>query len=235
MDVEDPKVIDDLIRKIDRDWAAAYPEALTYGLEFELGPGANGKIRARFIGDDPEVLRRLGDEATAILAQEPNARAIKNDWRNRVKVLRPVIAEEAADLAGVQRSDISFVLREAFEGETVGVFRDGDLLLPIIARAPDDEGRDVARLMDKQIWSPAAQAYIPLSQVVQRVEPVFEDEIIYRRDRKRTLTIFADPVEGVAARSSTGCDRRSKRSAPCRLRAGMGWGVPRTRPTPIAG
>jgi multidrug efflux pump subunit AcrB len=54
--------------------------------------------------------------------------------------------------------------------------------------------------MSLQIWSPAANKYIPLSQVVQRVETVFEDEIIYRRDRKRTLTILTDPVEGVASK-----------------------------------
>jgi multidrug efflux pump subunit AcrB len=35
---------------------------------------------------------------------------------------------------------------------------------------------------------------------VLRIETVFEDEIVYRRDRKRTLTILADPVEGVASK-----------------------------------
>ena len=58
----------------------------------------------------------------------------------------------------------------------------------------------MARLMSLQIWSPAASRYVPLSQVVLRIETVFEDEIIYRRDRKRTLTILADPVEGVASK-----------------------------------
>ena len=87
---------------VDRDWAEAYPDMLTYAFKFELGPGSNGKIRARFIGDDPEVLRKLGDQAMAIIAEDPNSRAIKNDWRNRVKVFRPVIAEEAASRAGIQ-------------------------------------------------------------------------------------------------------------------------------------
>ena len=200
VDVTDAKVIDGLIRRVDRDWAEAYPDMLTYAFKFELGPGSNGKIRARFIGDDPEVLRKLGDQAMAIIAEDPNSRAIKNDWRNRVKVFRPVIAEEAASRAGIQPGEVAYVVREAFEGQTVGVFRDGDLLLPIIARAPASEGGDVARLMSLQIWSPAASRYVPLSQVVLRIETVFEDEIIYRRDRKRTLTILADPVEGVASK-----------------------------------
>ncbi len=200
VDVENAGVIDRLVREVDRDWAAAYPDILSYAFKFELGPGSNGKIRARFIGDDPKVLRQLGDQAMAIIAEDPNARAIKNDWRNQVKVFRPVISEEAASRAGIQRRDVAYALREAFEGQSVGVFREGDLLLPIIARDSASDTADAGRLMSLQIWSPAANKYIPLSQVVQRVKTVFEDEIIYRRDRKRTLTILTDPVEGVASK-----------------------------------
>ncbi len=49
-----------------------------------------------------------------------------------------------------------------------------------------------------QIWSPAAQKTIPLRQVVSKFETTFEDEIIFRRDRKRTITVFADPISGPA-------------------------------------
>jgi multidrug efflux pump subunit AcrB len=200
VDVENAGVINRLVQQVDRDWAQAYPDVLSYAFKFELGPGANGKIRARFIGDDPKVLRQLGDQTMVIIAEDPNARATKNDWRNQVKIFRPVISEEAASRAGIQRRDVAHTLREAFEGQSVGVFRESDLLLPIIARDSASKGEDAGRLMSLQIWSPAANKYIPLSQVVQRVEMVFEDEIIYRRDRKRTLTILTDPVEGVASK-----------------------------------
>jgi len=39
---------------------------------------------------------------------------------------------------------------------------------------------------------------IPLRQVVSGFETSFEDEIVNRRDRKRTMTIYADPEEGLA-------------------------------------
>ena len=142
VDVENATVIDRLVREVDHDWAEAYPDTLSYAFKFELGPGANGKIRARFIGDDPKVLRQLGDQAMAIMAEEPNTRAIKDDWRNQVKVFRPVISEKAASRAGIQRRDVAYVLREAFEGQSVGVFREGDLLLPIIARDSASEGAE---------------------------------------------------------------------------------------------
>ena len=58
---------------------------------------------------------------------------------------------------------------------------------------------------------------------MQRVETVFEDEIIYRRDRKRTLTVLVDPDEGVASKLFDRL-RPTDRGDPtaCRLRTPMG-------------
>jgi multidrug efflux pump subunit AcrB len=85
---------------------------------------------------------------------------------------------------------------EGFEGETVGVYREGDLLLPIILRAPESQRSDVTSINNLQIWSPAAQKMVPLRQVVSSFETTWEDEIIIRRDRKRTITVFSDPISG---------------------------------------
>lgn len=58
---------------------------------------------------------------------------------------------------------------------------------------------DVASMKNLQIWSPAAQAMIPLRQVVPGFETAFEDDIVMRKDRKRTLTVFCDPKSGPAS------------------------------------
>ena len=84
-------------------------------LQVRAGPGLNGKMRARFIGDDPEVLRLLGDEAMAILAHDLYARGSRTTG-GRVKVFCPATAEEAADLGGVERREIAFAAR-GLEGE----------------------------------------------------------------------------------------------------------------------
>ena len=39
---------------------------------------------------------------------------------------------------------------------------------------------------------------IPLRQVVSEFDTAFEDEIVNRRNRKRTITVFADPEKGLA-------------------------------------
>jgi multidrug efflux pump subunit AcrB len=110
-----------------------------------------------------------------------------------------VLAEEQANANGISRTDVARTLLEGFQGITVGVYRERDLLLPIILRAQQGQRDDVASIRHLQIWSPAAQAMIPLRQVVSGFETTFEDEIIMRRDRKRTITVFADPKEGPAS------------------------------------
>jgi multidrug efflux pump subunit AcrB len=130
---------------------------------------------------------------------DPNAKGIRTDWRQRVKVIKPVMAKEQANLLGIHRKDIAKAFMEGFEGETVGVYREEDLLLPIILRAPEAQRSDVQSINNLQIWSPLAQKMVPLRQVVSSFETTWEDEIIYRRDRKRTITVFADPISGSAS------------------------------------
>ncbi len=199
VDVDDPERMDTLLPAIEAHMAGSYPDALSYAYRFELGPGANGKIRARFSGPDADRLRQLASATESILHADGNAKAIRTDWRQRVKVLRPLMAEEQANLNGIQRPDVADLLRQGFEGVRVGVYREGDLLLPIVMRATHAERSDVESVRNLQIWSPAAQRSIPLRQVVTGFETAFEDEIIMRRDRKRTITIYSDAITGPAS------------------------------------
>jgi multidrug efflux pump subunit AcrB len=199
VDVEDSKVIDGLIHRIDTAYPPQFTEANIYGYKFELGPGSKGKIEARFLGDDADVLRQLEEQTLTIFREHSNTKAIRTDWRQRVKVIRPVVLEEQASLLGITRSDIATVLRQSFEGMTVGVYREDDELLPIVMRAQESERSNVASLYNLQIWSPTAGRSVPLSQVVSGVQTTFDDEIIIREDRKRSLSVFTDPVDGTAS------------------------------------
>ena len=192
-------VMDEIMPMIDTYLDNAHPELLGYTSSFEIGPGASGKIQARFQGPNADVLRSLASQAAAIMHDDSDAKGIRTDWRQRVKLLRPIMSVEQANLAGVQRSDVARVLREGFQGGTIGLFRDGDLLLPIIMRAPEEQRTDAASIEHLQVWSWPANRTIPLSQVVSGLENTTEDEIIFRRDRKRTLTLFADPIVGTAS------------------------------------
>jgi len=199
VDVDDTSRIDDLIPRIEEGLGELFPDATVMAYRFELGPGASGKVRPRFSGPGPDELRDLADQAVAVLEADGGAKGIRTDWRQRVKTLVPVLAEEQANRNGISRADVARAIAQGFEGVKVGVFRDGDLLLPIVLRAPAEERLDVGSIRSLQIWSPAAGAMIPLLQVVAGFETRVEDEMIWRRDRKRTINVFADPVSGPAS------------------------------------
>lgn len=198
VDVEEGFDLSEVIARVDARLAEAFPAMQLATYKFEVGPGSKGKVEPRFIGTDPTVLRSLANQAAAIINTDPDAKAVRNSWRQTVKTIRPVIAEEQANLNGITRQDIADVLNQAFEGMRVGVFREGDLLIPIIVRAQAAERLDPASVENLQIWSPVANRVIPLRQVVSRFEVDFEDEIIERQDRKRVVSVFADPKTGYA-------------------------------------
>jgi multidrug efflux pump subunit AcrB len=199
VDVDDYTKIEGLIQQIEESLPVEFPDAEVYGKTFLLGPGGGGKIQARFSGPDRNVLRGLAEQTIGILDEDGAAKAVRTDWRQRVKVMRPILAEEEANNAGVTAQDVALSVKSSFEGASVGVYRDGDELLPILFRAPEEERGDIASVNNLQIWSPAAQQTIPLTQVVQDFDTAFEDEIIQRLNRKTTITVHADPAEGMAA------------------------------------
>ncbi len=198
VDVESYELIDDLVPQVEQHLQATYPNVEVYGKKFLLGPGAGGKIQIRFSGPDPDVLRKLAEQTINILHDDGHAKAIRTDWRQRVKVMRPVLAEEEANNAGVTAQDVALAVKSSFEGARVGVFREGDELLPILFRAPEEERSNIASINNLQIWSPAAQQSIPLRQVVRSFETSVEDQILQRLNRKTTITVHADPSVGTA-------------------------------------
>lgn len=158
----------------------------------ELGPAQPAKIEARFTGSDPQVLRELSAQAQALLRADGGAVNIHDDWRQRTKLLQPQFNESNARRLGITKADVNDLLKRNFDGQTVGIYRDGTELLPIVVRPPAAERADLDDWQELQIYSSALQQFIPLGQVVSDIEVAWEDELIMRRDRKRTLTVMAD-------------------------------------------
>jgi multidrug efflux pump subunit AcrB len=177
-----------------------YPESIPAVKRFINGPADPGAVQVKIIGNDPSELRRLSEEVKAIFGTHPDAFNIRTDWGEAVKVVRPILAREQVNLNGITRQDVAHALMEGFEGVTVGVYREGIDLLPVIMRAPEPDRLDIASISNLQIWSPVAGRSIPLTQVVTSFETVWEDQIITRVNRRRAITVFCDPEAGLATR-----------------------------------
>ena len=204
VDVADPSKMDALIVDIQKYLDTQQPNANAIAKKFLLGPGAGGRIQARFSGPDPAVLRILADQAQKIIEDDGHALCIRGDWRQREKVVRPDLFELQAMRNGITRVEVAQALQAGFEGRVVGFYREPgsagrgiypqeSRLLPIVARPPLDERSDVDAIRSMQIWSPGAGRMIPLSQVTSGSELVWEDPVVHRRDRFPTIAVHADP------------------------------------------
>ncbi len=175
------------------------PEVFFKFKKVRLGPGRDDPIEVRFSGPDPAELRKLSAHAQEIMRENPDAQGVRDNWRQAAKVLRPVISQAAAQRAGLDRTDIAAALDMAFSGSTVGVYREGDTLLPIIMRSPAEERGEVSRIADVQVWSPVLQRMIPLSQVVSGFHTETEANVLQARNRAFTITTSCEPARGLAS------------------------------------
>lgn len=198
--VTDYKVIEEMIDEYMAYLNETFPEAQPILEKFKLGP-SSGAVEVRFSGPDPQVLRRLSNQVQAILMAHPDTYAVRDDWRQPVKIIRPLFDETRARLAGIARSDLARALEMNVTGTRMGIYREGDELIPIIARQPEEERLGVENIRNLQIWSPASRKTVPVSQVVSRFAMEWEDSMVYRRDRKMTITTKCENKPGVLASS----------------------------------
>lgn len=174
---------------------AAHPDADVLVRRSEFSPGGASKVEARFSGPNAQTLRRLGNEAIKIYQKE-GLTALKLDWRQPELQLTPQYDDTRGRMAGVSRNEVYRSIGYATVGVPVGLFRDKDDLLPIIARAPATERDNLDGLLQRKVWSGTEQTYVPLEQIVTGLRLEGEDAQILRRNRIRTLTAQANPPEG---------------------------------------
>jgi multidrug efflux pump subunit AcrB len=197
VDVEDYRMITGMMQEIETHLIDHFPDARPKVEKFAMGSGGP-KVELRILGPETDTLRGLSLEAMQLMADTGLATCISTDWEQRVKTIKVVLADDQANLNGITRPDVAKVLKQGFEtGQPVGIFRDKDELLPIIIRARKEERMDVHSIKNLQIWSPKAFRMIPLRQVVARFETAYEDDIIWRKDRMRTITVKCEPRIGM--------------------------------------
>ena len=87
--VEDFRAIPTMLNTTLEHLEEMFPEAVINSKAFMLGPSEGGKIQLRINGPDPQVLRELGAVAQGIMEADPVAKGVRNEWRNKVLLLRP--------------------------------------------------------------------------------------------------------------------------------------------------
>lgn len=190
--------IPELIAQLTPKLKANDPDARIYNTRVVFGPSTGAKLEARFMGPDQTVLRQLAKEAETIMEEDGRLLDIRQNWRQKELVLVPQYDEYAAGVAGVTRADFSDAVQFSSNGLKLGKLRDGDYSYDIIAKAhsPNESlnaENELQKLQDALVWSPYQRSYVPLRQISPEMKVESEGVLIYRRDRIRTISVYAEP------------------------------------------
>ncbi|WP_396587024.1 efflux RND transporter permease subunit [Bermanella sp. R86510] len=190
--------IPELSAKITEELQALDPDADIFIERIVFGPASGAKLEARFLGPDKTVLRELAAAAEDVFKQDGNLRDIRHNWREKELVLVPEYDEYAAGVAGVTRADFSDAIRFSTDGLKLGSLRHEDYTYDIIAKAyaPDvsqEDHEELQKLKDALVWSAFQRSYVPLRQISPEMKVQSEGVLIHRRDRVRSISVFAEP------------------------------------------
>jgi len=174
-----------------------YPDILTRIRKYTVGPGDTWPFELRISGPaeaDLDTLRRLGGEVTDILRASPYAKQIRTDMRQRTQKVVVEYDQDRARWAAVSRRDVAQALARSTDGALVGLYREGDSLLPIIARDMEADRQRVAGQLELvQVQPTLLVNSVPLGQVTKGIALEWEDPIITRWDRRRQIAVQASP------------------------------------------
>ena len=195
--VDDYRKVEQLIPRVTKYLDQEHPSAVAKVEGFRLGPGGTA-IEARFRGPDSAVLRDLAEQAKQIMWQHHNTATVSSNWGERTKVATVEFATTRAESIGISRTEVSSSLATSFSGSSAGLYREGKDLLPIVVRLPESQRSDIETLDDVMVWSNAAGQFVPIGQVSDGSTTRWEDPVIHRLNRTRTITIACEQVEGTA-------------------------------------
>jgi multidrug efflux pump subunit AcrB len=178
-------------------------QALVRVRKYGVGAFDDWKLEARFSGPaeaDPEVLRDIAAQGLAILEASPYTLESRSDWREKVRKLVPEYNQERGRWAGVTRDDLASATKRSYDGIPVGQYREGDDLIPIVVRNPQAERKYAAAELDVvQVVPSLSTSSVPVSQVIDAIGIEWEEQLIWRWDRRRAITVQASPAAGVTA------------------------------------
>lgn len=222
VDVSDGNLIPALVGKLQTELSQDFPDTEVKVWKFMLGKGGGKKIEAAFSGPDPVVLRTLADKAKDIFMGSSRLIAVQDDWRTKVATVEPVFNAAAGQRVGVTLSDVNAALAETYVGRRVGVFRDGEDLIPIVVRQPAEDRGTLADLENVQVRAASGRT-IPIAQVVSGTRLAFRDAIIRRIDGLPTIKAQADPQPGLATSAALADVREAVEAIPLQPGYSLAW------------
>jgi len=182
-------------REATRDWLLKdvipqFPDVQMRVTRLENGPPVGYPVQMRISGEHIAQVQAIARQVEAKVRANPHVMNVNLDWSEPSKVVRLVIDQDRARALGVSSAQVSQLLGTSLSGMSVSTYREGNRLIEMLLRGPDNERVRLDMLGSLAIPT-ASGTSVTLSQVA-RLEYVFEDGIIWHRNRLPTVTVRAD-------------------------------------------
>jgi multidrug efflux pump subunit AcrB len=165
----------------------------------ELGPPVGWPLQYRVSGQTPDGTRNTAFQVAQTIERNPNTRLINFDWNEPMKSLHLQVDQDRVRQLGVSSKSLSEALNAVTSGMVVTEVRDSIYLTDLMARATEQQRASVQTLRNLQVALDNGQT-IPLSQVAT-VQYELEPPVIWRRNLLPTITVQADVVSGIEAKT----------------------------------
>ena len=199
VELNDSKYTKEYEEKFDVYMRANFPNAITRTSLFKLSPAVDAAIEIGFIGPNVDTLVALTNQALEIMHRNPDLINIRNSWGNKIPIWKPIYSPERAQPLGVSRQGMAQSIQIGTNGMTLGEFRQGDQVLPILLKG--NSVADSFRINDLRTLPVFGNG--PETTSLEQV--VSEFDFRYRfsnvKDYNRQLVMMAqcDPRRGVNA------------------------------------
>jgi multidrug efflux pump len=180
------------IARIQTLFETDFPNVRGRAVRFEYGPPAGYPVQYRLSGSDIPQLKIEAEKLRKIVAAEPTVTAVNLDWNEQSLAVKAQLDQDKIKALGLSSDVVGRLVAMQLSGATVTQFRENDLLIDVVLRTPRSEHRDVDALKSLPIGSFNGQS-VTLGQIAS-FAPVFEDGVIWRRDRLPTIAVRGDPV-----------------------------------------
>lgn len=199
VEVSERKQIESVIESLRETLPSVDFDASFYTKRLQFGPGSGAKLAARFSGPDADVLRNIVSNAERVFIDDGVVKDIRHDWRDKGLAMNTHYDSFNAGIASISRTDFSETIQYASSGLTLGRLQEGDYSYPIRAKMSELGVGEIEAIENSQVWSSSQRRYVPFRQVSTGIELLNEETLIHRRDRIRTITLFAEPGLGETA------------------------------------
>jgi len=173
-----------------------FPTVQTRVWRLENGPPVGYPIQFRISGEHIDEVKRLARSIADKVRANSHVANVNLDWDEPSKIVRLNIDQDRARALGITSTDLAAFLRGSLSGTTVSTYREGNELIEILLRGPDNERANLD-LLDSLSVPVDSGASVPLSQIAT-LEYTMEDGIIWHRNRLPTITVRADIYDETA-------------------------------------